>query len=134
VAAVAVVAIAGVAAADPEAVNNWPYGGKSGQAGTYTLAAVGDIACEPDDAENAGNPAQLKCGSPSLGGYNAEYATAQQAYAMRPDAAALPGDEQYQGRQAQRLRAVLRTGLGRFEGARTAGAGQPRVLRLCQEG
>jgi hypothetical protein len=95
-AALAVLAIAGVAAADPHAVNNWPYADHSGQVGTYTLAAVGDIACEPDDAENSGNPAQLKCGSPSLGGYSAEYATAKQAYAMQPNAAALLGDEQYQ--------------------------------------
>jgi hypothetical protein len=95
-AGVAIVAIAGVATADPDAANNWPYANSSSQARTYTLAAVGDIACEPDDAENAGNPAPLKCGSPSLGGYSAEYATAQQAYAMQPDAAALLGDEQYQ--------------------------------------
>jgi hypothetical protein len=38
----------------------------------------------------------LKCGSPSLGGYDAEFATAKQATAMKPDAVALLGDEQYQ--------------------------------------
>jgi len=63
---------------------------------TYTLAAVGDIACEPDDAENASTPKSLKCGSSSLGGLPAEYATAEQADAMHPDLVALLGDEQYE--------------------------------------
>ena len=89
-------AVTGVATADPHALDNWPYAGRAGHAGTYTLAAVGDIACEPATPENAGNPSSLKCGSASLGGLTAEYATAQQAYAMHPDAAALLGDEQYQ--------------------------------------
>ena len=95
-AAVAVMAVAGVASADPHALNDWPYGGSSSHGRTYTLAAVGDIACEPDDAENAGTPAALKCGSPTLGGLDAEYATAEQAYGMHPDAVALLGDEQYE--------------------------------------
>lgn len=83
--------------------NGWPYDGtKSPGAAaqstgrTYTLAAVGDIACEPDDAENASTPSALKCGSPTLGGYDAEFATAAQADRMHPDAVALLGDEQYQ--------------------------------------
>ncbi len=95
-AAVAVVALAGVAVAAPHPPGDWPYSGNTGQTGSYTFATVGDIACEPDDAENAGTPAALKCGSKSLGGVPAEYATAKQAYAMRPDAVALLGDEQYQ--------------------------------------
>jgi acid phosphatase type 7 len=95
-AGVAVLALAGISAAAPTALNDWPYAGKAGQTGTYTLATVGDIACEPDDAENAGNPAALKCGSGSLGGLSAEYATAQQAYAMHPNLVALLGDEQYE--------------------------------------
>ncbi|RAG86705.1 hypothetical protein DN069_05370 [Streptacidiphilus pinicola] len=74
--------------------NDWPYAHHS--AATYTLAAVGDIACEPDDAENAGTPTSLKCGSPTLGGMSAEFATAKQATDMHPDAVALLGDEQYQ--------------------------------------
>lgn len=73
----------------------WPYS-NSPHARSYTLAAVGDIACEPNDAENAGNPDALKCNGAEIGGYAAEYATAQQATAMHPDAAALLGDEQYQ--------------------------------------
>ncbi|MBO0885354.1 MAG: metallophosphoesterase [Mycobacterium sp.] len=95
-AGVAVVAIAGVAVATPQALNDWPWSGKSAHASSYTLAAVGDIACEPDNAENAGNPAALKCGSDSLGGLSAEFATAKQADSMHPDAVALLGDEQYQ--------------------------------------
>ena len=99
VVAATVLGISGAAVAQT-VDNGWPYdttktsanpGGQS-----YTLAAVGDIACEPDDDNNAGNPSALKCGSPSLGGYDAEYATAKQAYGMKPDAVALLGDEQYQ--------------------------------------
>jgi hypothetical protein len=88
--------VTGVAVANPHSLNDWPYASSVGQATTYTLAAVGDIACEPDDAENAGTPAALKCGSPSLGGLDAEYATAQQAEAMHPNLVALLGDEQYE--------------------------------------
>jgi hypothetical protein len=86
----------GIAVASPWAQNDWPYSNSSGQVGTYTLAAVGDIACEPDDAENVNTPTALKCGSPTLGGYSAEFATAQQADAMHPDLVALLGDEQYE--------------------------------------
>jgi acid phosphatase type 7 len=52
-AGVTVVATAGVAVAHSQAPNDWPYAPHSGQATTYTLAAVGDIACEPDDAERS---------------------------------------------------------------------------------
>jgi hypothetical protein len=90
------VAAAGVAVAAPNlSGNDWPYApAPKGQ--TYTLAAVGDIACEPDDAANAANPPALKCGSSTLGGFDAEYATAEQADAMHSDAVVLLGDEQYQ--------------------------------------
>jgi hypothetical protein len=92
----AVVAVTGVAVANSQAPNDWPYATGTGQATTYTLAAVGDIACEPDNAENVGTPASLKCGSATLGGLSAEYATAQQGEAMHPNLVALLGDEQYQ--------------------------------------
>jgi hypothetical protein len=106
VAAACVLGVSGVAVAQ-NIDNGWPYGGttsssnqdgnsQGGSSATYTLAAVGDIACEPDDAENAANPSALKCGSPTLGGYDAEFATAKQAVGMHPDAVALLGDEQYQ--------------------------------------
>jgi hypothetical protein len=96
--ALATVVGAAAAVAAPALDNGWPYASTSAPdaAKTYTLAAVGDIACEPDDDDNAGNPSVLKCGSPSLGGYDAEFATAKQATAMKPDAVALLGDEQYQ--------------------------------------
>jgi hypothetical protein len=86
------------AVAAPLIDNGWPYDQaiKADSAKTYTLAAVGDIACEPNDEDNTSNPAALKCGSPSLGGYDAEFATAKQTLAMKPDAIALLGDEQYQ--------------------------------------
>jgi hypothetical protein len=89
---------AGVAAAAPLALRDWPYAAQPGPgpAGNLTLAAVGDIACEPDTPENSGTPAALKCGSATLGGMDAEYATAQQAYAMKPDLVAVLGDEQYE--------------------------------------
>ncbi|KHK95875.1 hypothetical protein LK09_17820 [Microbacterium mangrovi] len=99
-----ILGVSGVAVAQ-NLDNAWPYASSStGQDGdsqgavakTYTLAAVGDIACEPDDDKNAANPSALKCGSPSLGGYDAEFATAKQAESMHPDAVALLGDEQYQ--------------------------------------
>jgi hypothetical protein len=93
---VTVAGLAGVAlAAQPNTGNDWPFEGAA-QGKQYTLVAVGDIACEPDDASNASNPAPVKCGSASLGGVDAEYATAQQAYGFHPDAVALLGDEQYQ--------------------------------------
>ena len=92
-AGVAVVALAGVAVAAPHPLNDWPY---TGQTGSYTLATVGDIACEPDDAENAGTPAQLKCGSDSLGWPARRVRHGAAGDAMHPDAVALLGDEQYQ--------------------------------------
>ncbi|MEU2931283.1 metallophosphoesterase, partial [Streptomyces sp. NPDC007251] len=91
----AVLAVTGTAvAAAHQSDNDWPYAHHS--SASYTLAAVGDIACEPDDTENADTPTSLKCGSPTLGGMRAEFATAKQATDMHPDAVALLGDEQYQ--------------------------------------
>lgn len=89
----AVLAATGTAAASIHGSNDWPY---AHHETTFTLAAVGDIACEPDDAQNAATPASLKCGSATLGGLSAEFATAKQATDMHPDAVALLGDEQYQ--------------------------------------
>ncbi|MFC1412654.1 metallophosphoesterase [Streptacidiphilus sp. N1-12] len=91
----AVLAVTGTAVADAHQSNNdWPYAQHG--AHSYTLAAVGDIACEPDDDDNAATPTSLKCGSPTLGGMDAEFATAKQATDMHPDLVALLGDEQYQ--------------------------------------
>jgi calcineurin-like phosphoesterase family protein len=98
------VAGAGTVLADPGGVfagsdNPWPYDTSAGPPGPATnpvLVAVGDIACEPDNAENSGNPAAVKCGGSGIGGQTAEYATAQEAYSMQPDLVAILGDEQYQ--------------------------------------
>jgi hypothetical protein len=95
VAGVTVLAMTGVAAAATHGLNDWPYAQDSSHR-TVTLAAVGDIACEPDTADNATTPSALKCGSASEGGLPAEYATAQAAQAMHPDLVALLGDEQYE--------------------------------------
>jgi hypothetical protein len=98
-AGVVVAVVAGIAgasvAASPKSDSDWPYSGTS-PSRDYTFVAVGDIACEPNDSDNASTPSALKCGSPSLGGYDAEYATAQQAVGLHPDAVALLGDEQYE--------------------------------------
>src|SRR5215475_2170305 len=74
--------------------NAWPYAQTSPKAAV--LAAVGDVSCEPDDAENQATAPSFKCGSPSLGGIDAQYATADQIEGMHPDLVALLGDEQYE--------------------------------------
>src|SRR5262252_3094475 len=74
--------------------NVWPYAQIAPHAAV--LAAVGDISCEPDDAANATNPAKVKCGSPTLGGRDAQFATADQVESMHPDLVAVLGDLQYQ--------------------------------------
>ncbi len=75
------------------ASNDWPYAGTTP---APVLAAVGDIGCEPNTPENAGNPATLKCDGEGIGSFSAEYATAGQIESMTPDLVALLGDEQYQ--------------------------------------
>ncbi len=79
--------------ADHRQSNDWPY---ATSRPAPVLAAVGDIACEPDNPENSANPASLKCGAASIGGFSAEYATADQVESMHPNLVALLGDEQYQ--------------------------------------
>jgi acid phosphatase type 7 len=59
-AGVAVVAVAGVAAASATNGNDWPHA-DAAKGQQYTLVAVGDIACEPADNDNLGNPAALTC-------------------------------------------------------------------------
>ncbi len=82
-----VAALSAAAGVGPAAASSEPY---------RVLAAVGDIACEPDIPANAANPAPLKCGSSSLGNFTAETATARQAKEMHPALVALLGDEQYE--------------------------------------
>lgn len=91
--ATALVAVAAGATAAVTATNSWPYAPNTH---APVFAAVGDIACEPNTAENAANPASLKCGAPNLGGMDAQYAVADQIESMKPSNVALLGDEQYE--------------------------------------
>ena len=92
-----VFAATGLALADTSPASELRHASRTtAAAATYTLVAVGDIACEPDSDENSATPSELKCGSPDKGGFAAENATAEQAADMNPDAVALLGDEQYE--------------------------------------
>src|SRR6185437_10580411 len=79
--------------------NPWPYArtGKS-----PVLVAVGDIACQPGEAES-GEPAKELCSAGLPNGtlipqnlFASQAATAQQIESIKPDLVALLGDEQYQ--------------------------------------
>lgn len=72
--------------------NPWPYANSK----PVVLAAVGDIACEPDLPENAGTDKYYKCDGGHLVGADAQFATADQIESMQPDLVALMGDEQYE--------------------------------------
>src|SRR5579862_6512598 len=78
--------------------NKWPYArtGKS-----PLLAVVGDISCQPAEAEPAGESAHELCGNPkspytSTSLWQSQEATANQIETMKPDLIALVGDLQYQ--------------------------------------
>jgi len=72
------------------------------------IAVVGDTACEPDTADNDGNPQAIKCDGASIGenpasgstsqelGMAGAYATVDQIASWNPVAVPLLGDEQYQ--------------------------------------
>src|SRR5690242_17177247 len=72
--------------ADPSTSHAWPY---ASSGSVPVLAAVGDISCEPDDPGNASNPTAVKCDGAGIGGYSAQYATADQIEGLRPDLVAL---------------------------------------------
>ncbi|GAB3780949.1 metallophosphoesterase family protein [Nocardioides ungokensis] len=76
--------------------DSWPYPAESdGSTHSVVLAAVGDIACEPDGDVTPQPDAKYLCGGkPDY--QSAEVATAAQVEAMKPDLVALLGDEQYQ--------------------------------------
>src|SRR6185437_11589051 len=94
VAVAAVLALGSSVLADPgqSSDNSWPYA----QAQPVVLAAVGDIACEPETDENTATDPFYKCDGGNLAGRDAQFATADQIEAMQPDLVALLGDEQYQ--------------------------------------
>jgi hypothetical protein len=70
----------------------WPYAGTSE---SPVLAAVGDIACQPPPKVENEKTTDV-CGSPTLGGPQAQAATANQIESEHPDLVAILGDEQYQ--------------------------------------
>ena len=94
VAVAAVLALGTSVLADPghSSDNSWPYA----QAEPVVLAAVGDIACEPETDEDASTDPYYKCDGGKLVGMDAQFATADQVEAMKPELVALLGDEQYQ--------------------------------------
>jgi hypothetical protein len=78
--------------------NTWPYAttGKS-----PVLAAVGDVACQPGEAEPTGEAAHENCLTPkspytSTSLWQSQEATANLIENMKPDLVALLGDLQYQ--------------------------------------
>jgi calcineurin-like phosphoesterase family protein len=100
-AALLVVALGGTvfaATAGTSVTTGWPYPGGSGAGPAeqaVVLAAVGDVACEPDaDVTPAPEAKYLCAGKPDY--ESAQVATAAQIEAMQPDLVALLGDEQYQ--------------------------------------
>ena len=84
---------------DPHSKDNtWPYA-STGRA--PVLAVVGDIACQPGEAEPAGEAGHELCTNPkspytSTSLWQSQEATAKQIEAMKPDLVAITGDLQYQ--------------------------------------
>jgi len=93
-AAAALAATSASVLADPgrHGDNGWPYD----QQRPAVLAAVGDVACEPDTPQNAGTDPYYKCDGGHLAGMQAQFATADQVEGMQPNLVALLGDEQYE--------------------------------------
>jgi hypothetical protein len=100
-AVVLAVACTGTVLADPGGIfggggtNPWPYNTPT----TYpVLAAVGDISCQPDANNGAGETAGQTCSGGVTPTYRnqAQNATAVQVEGMQPGLVALLGDEQYQ--------------------------------------
>ena len=74
--------------------NAWPYAPKGN---SPVLAVVGDVACQPGEAELPGEKAGENCiGDTVQNLYASQAATANQIENMKPDLIALVGDEQYQ--------------------------------------
>ena len=110
--------------------NTWPYAttGKS-----PVLAVVGDISCQPGEAEPTGEKAGESCITPkspytSTSLWQSQEATANQIEAMKPDAVALLGDLQYQVGQYSDFEGSFDLTYGAFKIITAARARQPRVL------
>jgi len=99
-AVVTAAAFAGTVLADPGVLGNpWPYNEPVTPAASAapTLAAVGDISCQPGDKQGTEKPSDLCAGGVTPTTRNtAQNATAAQVEAMNPTLVAVLGDEQYQ--------------------------------------
>jgi hypothetical protein len=78
--------------------NPWPYNKLQR---SPVLAVVGDIACQPGEAEPTGEAAHELCSTPkapytSTSLWQSQEATANQIETMKPDLIAIAGDLQYQ--------------------------------------
>jgi hypothetical protein len=95
-ASLALLAVAGVTTTLSSTASTGLAGAASSNDPNQIMAAVGDIACEPNIPENNNTPVNFKCGGASVGNFMAETATAKQAAGMHPNVVALLGDEQYE--------------------------------------
>ncbi len=78
--------------------NTWPYA-RTGR--SPVLAVVGDVACQPGEAEPTGEAGHELCSNPkspytSTSLWQSQEATANQIEAIKPDLVAILGDLQYQ--------------------------------------
>ena len=110
--------------------NRWPYA-NTGR--SPVLAVVGDIACQPGEAEPTGESGHELCINPkspytSTSLWQSQEATANQIEAMKPDAVAIAGDLQYQVGQYSDFEELVRFDVWRFQISPPARARQPRVL------
>src|SRR5580658_8937039 len=97
-AAASVLAFATGAMAQNATGNTWPY---APTRPSPLLAVVGDIACQPGEAEPGGEAAHENCLTPkapytSTSLWQSQEATATQIENMKPDLVAIVGDLQYQ--------------------------------------
>ncbi|HTZ72991.1 MAG TPA: metallophosphoesterase [Candidatus Aquilonibacter sp.] len=103
-AAASVLVFAGVATAQNQNGNQWPYGNPTpdntwpyatiGRA--PVLAVVGDVACQPGEEPSGEKPGENCSGDTAQNLVASQAATAKQIENMKPDLIALVGDEQYQ--------------------------------------
>ncbi len=97
-AAASVLVFANGAMAQNAAGNTWPY---APTRPSPLLVVVGDIACQPGEAEPGGEAAHENCLTPkapytSASLWQSQEATANQIENMKPDLVAIVGDLQYQ--------------------------------------
>ncbi|MGA2719696.1 MAG: hypothetical protein ABSF78_12090, partial [Candidatus Acidiferrales bacterium] len=116
-AAASVLVFANGAMAQNAAGNTWPY---APTRPSPLLVVVGDIACQPGEAEPGGEAAHENCLTPkapytSASLWQSQEATANQIEAMQPDAVAITGDLQYQVGQYQDFEQSFNLTYGAFK-------------------